>query len=614
MSNESSPPASSLWFYADASNQPVGPLPFAELEKLATAGLIEPRTKVIEANGTEWKRFAAVAPSPPMQIPASLAQPGDSSPSPNSLWFYADSNNQPVGPVPFVELKKFVAAGVIQPKTQVFEKGGSEWRAFATIAPVPPKLPPATVQPVASRAQSKPANAPRRKLTILALAFLYPAGLWMLWRNKDFEKRTKILVTSICSPVFLLSLPYGQRMVCEWLILFLLWLWLGKSLIKPVKIALSAFCAVLFLTLLPTVGLHQNNTNDEIWETALTRIGNKCEVVKNAMLFADEPAYNAFIAAKDARDVAKLDELSKSSRAFPSEVGERFVIIGLRGFKGFAHIRAQINYRKNNYTRQEVWTHPVNLIPEQAEPKFFMGEEVAIKSGTDIYSDSKLMLALSEAERNDDVEKVKELSAKLDAEAIHLAANRRGKILAANPQNNLYRIGGSLPDGLTFTAWTEARNIELTTEQKEVRAQKRAQLQEAEADLSRVRMRVGEIAKNCFNEKLKDVKIIPQYNGGYGVEVEFRDSIGKKRMIESKMRHAYKELYTAPGLQIRRITIGAFLPFQNKFGHDSEDLGYETRLDAETAGKVMWEKEYSLDFTQIWELRFIHPALENSSN
>ena len=244
MSNESSLPASSLWFYADASNQPVGPIPFAELEKLAETGVIQPRTKVIEADGTEWKRFAAIAPSQPVQTPASLAQPAESSPPPNSLWFYADASNQPVGPVPFAELEKFVTAGVIQPKTQVFEKGGGEWRAFATIAPAP------TAQTVAPRTQPMPANAPRRKLTILTLGFFYPVGLWMLWKNNDFSKRTKTLVTSICSPIFLLGTPLWQKALIHPITLFLIWVWLGKFFSKASKIVLSAVCTVLFLPIL----------------------------------------------------------------------------------------------------------------------------------------------------------------------------------------------------------------------------------------------------------------------------------------------------------------------------------------------------------------------------
>ena len=58
-----------LWYYADASNEPVGPLPFAELERLATAGVIHAATHIIEKGGSEWKKFASVfLPPPPTRV------------------------------------------------------------------------------------------------------------------------------------------------------------------------------------------------------------------------------------------------------------------------------------------------------------------------------------------------------------------------------------------------------------------------------------------------------------------------------------------------------------------------------------------------------------------
>ena len=58
----------SLWYYTDASNEPVGPLPFAELERLAAAGVIQAATHVIENGGREWKKFAAIV-LPPLPAP-----------------------------------------------------------------------------------------------------------------------------------------------------------------------------------------------------------------------------------------------------------------------------------------------------------------------------------------------------------------------------------------------------------------------------------------------------------------------------------------------------------------------------------------------------------------
>ena len=61
-----------LWFYTDAQNQPVGPVPFSELQRLAAAGFVGPHTHVIEEGGVEWKVFGLVAPtiepSPPLAV------------------------------------------------------------------------------------------------------------------------------------------------------------------------------------------------------------------------------------------------------------------------------------------------------------------------------------------------------------------------------------------------------------------------------------------------------------------------------------------------------------------------------------------------------------------
>lgn len=59
----------SSWFYADASNQPIGPLSFDELQRLAAVGTIRPETLVIENGANEWRSFGSVCPMQPPPIP-----------------------------------------------------------------------------------------------------------------------------------------------------------------------------------------------------------------------------------------------------------------------------------------------------------------------------------------------------------------------------------------------------------------------------------------------------------------------------------------------------------------------------------------------------------------
>ena len=46
------------------------------------------------------------------------------------LWFYADANNNPAGPLSFQELKRLRKEGVISKMTQVLVEGGTEWEPF----------------------------------------------------------------------------------------------------------------------------------------------------------------------------------------------------------------------------------------------------------------------------------------------------------------------------------------------------------------------------------------------------------------------------------------------------------------------------------------------------
>ena len=58
-----------------------------------------------------------------------------STPAPDTLWYYADASNEPVGPLPMDVLQKLAAAEVISQETYVIKKGASEWEKFGSVAP-----------------------------------------------------------------------------------------------------------------------------------------------------------------------------------------------------------------------------------------------------------------------------------------------------------------------------------------------------------------------------------------------------------------------------------------------------------------------------------------------
>jgi len=50
----------STYYYADATNQAIGPYPLSELQALARAGMITPTTHVIENGGSTWRVWADI--------------------------------------------------------------------------------------------------------------------------------------------------------------------------------------------------------------------------------------------------------------------------------------------------------------------------------------------------------------------------------------------------------------------------------------------------------------------------------------------------------------------------------------------------------------------------
>ena len=69
-------------------------------------------------------------------------------------YYYANSANQPTGPVTSEELSKLLSSGTITRNTNVIAEGSQQWVPLSTIAgfaaePAPVKTPAATIQPIA---------------------------------------------------------------------------------------------------------------------------------------------------------------------------------------------------------------------------------------------------------------------------------------------------------------------------------------------------------------------------------------------------------------------------------------------------------------------------------
>ena len=64
------------WYYADADQQPIGPITFSQLQHLAKTGIVSSSTFVICEGDTEWKSFAIAAlPEVPKAVQAPQPPP-----------------------------------------------------------------------------------------------------------------------------------------------------------------------------------------------------------------------------------------------------------------------------------------------------------------------------------------------------------------------------------------------------------------------------------------------------------------------------------------------------------------------------------------------------------
>jgi hypothetical protein len=66
-----------LYYYADAQNQAIGPLPLAELQNLRTSGTLQNSTLVVKEGGQDWVPFSSIQPAsiaPSAKSPAPVTQ------------------------------------------------------------------------------------------------------------------------------------------------------------------------------------------------------------------------------------------------------------------------------------------------------------------------------------------------------------------------------------------------------------------------------------------------------------------------------------------------------------------------------------------------------------
>ncbi len=165
-------------------------------------------------------------------------------PNPASLrWFYANAENQSVGPVTLAELHQFASSGQISPQTFVIQEGGSDWLTYADVAPKEHPIP--NLPPPVPNMQSPKA---RRWPAVVCTIILYPFGLIALWLSKGYTKSQKLTLTGASIGVFVLSLLAGKPPIFAVLVVnSVLFIWWARSLSKVWRIVLCVLVSIIFL-------------------------------------------------------------------------------------------------------------------------------------------------------------------------------------------------------------------------------------------------------------------------------------------------------------------------------------------------------------------------------
>jgi hypothetical protein len=113
---------------------------------------------------------------------------------------------------------------------------------------------------------------------------------------------------------------------------------------------------------------------------------------------------------------------------------------------------------------------------------------------------------------------------------------------------------------------------------------------------------------NMDKIKLRDVDVIKQIGGGWGVFVEFNadDNLTSgliKAGIEADMQESYESLYTSDH-KVKQASMGAFYPLIDRYGNEEQGLIYKTVLRRKVAEKINWANAHFLQWDSLWDVTF----------
>lgn len=113
-------------------------------------------------------------------------------------------------------------------------------------------------------------------------------------------------------------------------------------------------------------------------------------------------------------------------------------------------------------------------------------------------------------------------------------------------------------------------------------------------------------------DEVQEVRVIPEADGSYSINVKFYLKSGNKNVIEQTMANVYLELYKGDE-NISNVTVMATTELSNKYGDSKELIVYQTTLGKEKGEKINFEQDTALLQMRIipglWEVQKLDNAI-----
>ncbi|MDE0713226.1 MAG: hypothetical protein OXH60_13965 [Rhodospirillales bacterium] len=82
-----------------------------------------------------------------------------------------------------------------------------------------------------------------------------------------------------------------------------------------------------------------------------------------------------------------------------------------------------------------------------------------------------------------------------------------------------------------------------------------------------------------------------------------------KSGIESAMRDGYEAAFTH-SKPVQLVTMAVHMTLVDRFGNESVELVYGTRMESDIAGRINWENKHGLEFDRLWTVYWLHPVFK----